>query len=397
MSDLFSCPPFLTLGRSRYLPHGESSTPVRVSAERPSGLRTQVRLQCPRCPGVYGMMNGRGELIYVGKAKRLRARLLSYFRSKSRDPKAGRILDHTRSLLWESVPSEFTALLRELELIQRWRPRFNVQGQPGRRRPAYICIGREPAPYVFLARIPPAGALVSFGPIPSSWRAGEAVRRLNDSYRLRDCSQSHELVFTDQSELYPVERTAGCLRYEIGTCLGPCIGACSRQAYRAKVRAARAFLSGADVSLLGELEREMRLAARDQEFERAASLRDKLEQLRWLHEHLDRLRCGRLHECVIYPVSGQAGPVFWYVISGGRIRTVLRAPYSAVDRQNVTAALEVVCEENVGKNAPAPPNRVEEVLLLMRWFRRYPAEAVRLRTPEKLLSDCRNYSSPEPS
>src|SRR5207245_3863369 len=86
-----------------------------VTGKRPSRLRDKVRRHGPRRPGVYGMVDGRGELIYVGKAKSLRTRLLSYFRTNSRDPKAGRILQHTRAIVWEPAPSEFAALLRELE------------------------------------------------------------------------------------------------------------------------------------------------------------------------------------------------------------------------------------------------------------------------------------------
>ena len=80
---------------------------VAIRGRRPSRLREQVRSACPRLPGVYGMVDRRGELIYVGKAKCLRSRLLSYFRPKSRDPKAGKILRHTRRLLWEPGFSEF--------------------------------------------------------------------------------------------------------------------------------------------------------------------------------------------------------------------------------------------------------------------------------------------------
>src|SRR5262249_59620109 len=107
------------------------------------------------------------ELIYVGKAKCLRSRLLSYFRPRSRDPKAGRIVEHTFVIAWELATSEFAALLRELELIRRWQPRFNVQGQPyRRRRRVYVCVGRRPAPYVFTAAAPPRTARDIFGPVP---------------------------------------------------------------------------------------------------------------------------------------------------------------------------------------------------------------------------------------
>ena len=78
---------------------------------RPSRLRAAVRQECPRLPGVYGMMDEVGELIYVGKAKCLRSRLLSYFRPKSRDPKAGRIVGDARVVAWEPAHGEFAALL----------------------------------------------------------------------------------------------------------------------------------------------------------------------------------------------------------------------------------------------------------------------------------------------
>src|SRR6516162_7336209 len=80
-----------------------------VTGRRTSQLRSEIRRLCPRKPGVYGMLDRHGELIYVGKAKNLRARLLSYFRRRSRDPKAGRILRRTRRLVWEIAASEFAA------------------------------------------------------------------------------------------------------------------------------------------------------------------------------------------------------------------------------------------------------------------------------------------------
>src|SRR5262249_52553803 len=154
-------------------------------------------------------------------------------------------------------------------------PRFNVHGQPSRRRHTYVCLGRQPAPYLFLNARPPAGVLAAFGPVPAGRRTRESVRRLNDGFLLRDCPPTQEVVFADQEELFPVVRAAGCLRFEIGTCLGPCAAACSRAAYGAQVHAARAFLEGTDQSLLEVLERDMTAAAAAEAFERAAALRDK--------------------------------------------------------------------------------------------------------------------------
>jgi excinuclease ABC subunit C len=297
-----------------------------IHGHRPSRLREKVRKRCPRQPGVYGMVDASGELIYVGKAKCLRSRLLSYFRPNSRDPKAGRIIENTFVIAWELATSEFAALLRELELIRRWQPRFNVQGQPNRRRRTYVCVGREPAPYLFLSPKPPGTAFAGFGPVPSGVTAREGVRRLNDWFRLRDCPQAQEMLFADQSELFPLERTPGCSRHEIGQCLGPCAAACSRGAYTDAVGSALAFLEGRDASPLERIEGDMNAASAALQFERAAALRDKLAALQWLTDHL-----ARLHEAArqsfVYAVPSADGPDLWYAIHGGRVRAVLPAPH----------------------------------------------------------------------
>src|SRR5581483_417173 len=181
-----------------------------------------------------------------------------------------RILDHTRAIVWEYAPTEFAALLRELELIRRWKPVYNVQGLPGRRRVVYIALGRKPAPYLFVTRQPAADLLACYGPLNGGNRVADAVRRLNDLFRLRDCDQSQKMHFADQGELFPVLRPAGCLRYEIGTCSGPCVAGVTRPGYGRQVRAARALLDGADDGVLTKLEQAMAEASANLAFERAA-------------------------------------------------------------------------------------------------------------------------------
>ena len=175
MNGLFSRLAFTGFGPLAFSPLAAPALTV-VNARRPARLRDKVRTGGPRRPGVYGMVDAAGELIYVGKAKCLRSRLLSYFRPNSRDPKAGRTLEHTLTIVWEPAPSEFAALLRELELIRRWQPRCNVHGQPRRYRRTYLCVGRPPAPYVFLAARPPATAKFAFGPVPGGETARTAAR-----------------------------------------------------------------------------------------------------------------------------------------------------------------------------------------------------------------------------
>jgi excinuclease ABC subunit C len=388
VDGLFPRPVFKGFGPNGLHSTAEAPTMVRMEAVQPGRLRKCVREQAPRGQaGVYGMVNARGELIYVGKAKCLRTRLLSYFRRNSRDPKAGRILQHTRALVWESVPSEFAALLRELELIQRFRPRFNVHGQPLRRRRTYVCIGRPPAPYLFLTSKPTGRASVCFGPVPASEAAREAVRRLNDWFGLRDCPQSQEMAFADQRELFPLLRAAGCLRYEIGTCLGPCAGGCTRSGYTQRVRAARAFLAGTNLGLLDELKVEMDAASVALDFERAASLRDKWQTLNWLRRQIDRWREVREQEPFLYPVRGADNRDTWYLIQGGRVVAALSAPQNEKERNARADEIDKLYRKRKKAAAgPVPADEVDSVLLVAAWFRKHPQEAGKRLDLNKLLA-----------
>jgi excinuclease ABC subunit C len=388
VKGLFARQAFTGFGPFSLGPGGEPASLQVVKARRPGRLRTLMRRDCPRLPGVYGMVNEKGELIYVGKAKNLRARLLSYFRPKSREEKAGRILKNTRLLAWEVAPSEFAALLRELELIQRWQPRFNVQGQPRHRRCVYVCVGRRPAATAFLAAQPPRTAFAHFGPVPSGFRTREAVRRLNDWFRLRDCPQSQEMTFADQPELFALPLAPGCIRHEIGNCLGPCAAACSRDDYAANVRSVLAFLRGEELSPLGMLEREMTAASASLEFERAAALRDKLDSLTWLCEHLRRVREASRHS-FIYPVRGHDERELWYLIQGGRVCAVVPSPQDDVSRCAAAKRLEDVYQREKSCFGPPGLGEIDGVLLVAAWFRRRQEEHQRILEPAAALSACR--------
>ena len=386
MKGLFARQTFAGFGPSLLASADETPPMHSVRGTRPGRLRAGVRLECPRLPGVYGMLNEAGELIYVGKAKCLRSRLLSYFRTKSRDPKAGRILKNTCVVAWEPAHGEFAALLRELELIRRWRPRFNVQGQPNRRRRTYVCVGREPAPYVFLSPRPPGTAFACFGPVPAGFHAHEAVRRLNDWFRLRDCSQAQKMIFADQGDLFPILRPAGCLRHEINACLGPCAAACTRGDYSLAVRAVIRFLEGADAAPLESLELDMQEAAAGQAFERAALLRDKWQALHWLSGHLERLRQACRRSCV-YPAVGRDGARdHWHIIHNGSVRAVTRAPHDDAGHATAAKALANVYDRAV--SAPPGPDEIDGVLLVAAWFRRHGAEMERTLEPVAARTLC---------
>jgi excinuclease ABC subunit C len=334
------------------------------------------------------MLNPHGELIYVGKAKCLRARLLSYFRPRSRDRKAGRILAQTGAIAWEVGPDEFAALHRELELIRRWRPRLNVQGQPHGRRFTFVCLGRSPAPFAFLTRQPPRGAL-AFGPIRAGEQAREAVRRVNDAFLLRDCAQSQEMLFADQRELFPVLRSAGCLRHEIGTCLGPCTAACTSKEYAARVRAARAFLEGQNKKFMARLEQELTAASTALGFERAAALRDKWQALAWLHDQLEQVRRLRADGSFVYQIQGQVGEL-WYLIHHGSTVAAVRAPRDSQTRGAAANRIKALYQGHDAQELLDSVEHLNGMFLVASWFRRYPQERRHLLRPEQALSRCRS-------
>ena len=388
---LFECDPFAGFGPSRFHPSDEcpASHPVRGRGE--SKLLALVREHTPRNSGIYGMLDSRNRLIYVGKAKNLRARLLSYFRKNSRDPKAGRILQHTRALLWEPAADEFAALLRELELIRRFRPRFNVQGQPGQRRYVYICLGKSPAAHVYLSRLPTGKEVACYGPLVGYQKASDAMRRLNDWFRLRDCPSTQRMVFADQSTLFPTENSAKCLRYDIGNCLGPCGGLCTQKHYSANVRAARAFLDGRDRTMLDTLTERMQTAASELRFEQAMALRDRLQSLTWLQERLAFLRSARRANSFIYPLTGPDERVVWYLIHHGEVQAAVREPTTPAAAATAAALIEAAF-------AVRPPiggiddRCVDSVLLVTGWFRRHPDEKPKLLTCDAALTACKSIT-----
>jgi excinuclease ABC subunit C len=135
---------FVDFGADSLLPYPRQ--PVhRIEGANSGELRAGVRRLMPKSPGVYGMIDPLGRLVYVGKSKCLRNRVLSYFLPNNEEDKAGRIVQSTSTIVWEPQPSEFAALLREQSMIRQYQPRFNVQGIPRRQQPVYVCLGRQPA------------------------------------------------------------------------------------------------------------------------------------------------------------------------------------------------------------------------------------------------------------
>ncbi|HTW77821.1 MAG TPA: excinuclease ABC subunit UvrC [Thermoplasmata archaeon] len=243
----------------------------QLAAASGEGFRTG-----PDAPGVYLFRSPRGEVIYVGKARSLRRRVLDHLRAKIE--KDGTIVAQSASVEFVPTATEREALLLEASLIKQYQPPSNVLLKDDKSYPYLAVTSGEAFPRILLVRNPKRtpGTLL-FGPYTSAREARGVERLLGDLFRLRRCVR------------LPKD---ACLYYHLGVCSAPCIGAISPEAYRADVDRAVQILRGQAALVRSEVEGEMRKAAQHEEFERAAILRDALQGLGALSERQSVLGRG---------------------------------------------------------------------------------------------------------
>ena len=344
-----------------------------VGAASPDGLRNKIVQSCPRVPGVYGMMDRKGQLIYVGKSKSLRSRLLSYFAPSNAAEKGGRIIENARVIQWETQPSEFAAIVREQHLIRAFSPRWNVQGVPKRQRPVYLCLGRTPA-YFFIAPTPPENCIGVEGPFFGAGRMRRAVDSLNKVFKLRDCSQKQVFHFAEQMQLFDLEHRPGCLRLELGTCVGPCASACTRQQYDVQVNAAESFLDGFNNEPLTVVRDQMQQAINNRQYELAGRAHETIKSLEYVDRKLSMLASARRKYTFIYAVPGYDGCGSWYLIHSGEIADVLAAPRNRDQCAALQPKLEqwaAVTSNRLDRGHGAYPHTLQ---LVASWFRKNRGE-----------------------
>ena len=332
-------------------------------------------------PGIYRMLSSTGEVLYVGKSKRVRTRLLSYFRCAYPEEKGARILREADTIDWEYTPSEFAALLRELRLIKTYRPRLNVAMTRDALHYSFIKLTRGPAPKLMVVRVASADdASIYYGPFVGAQRVGEALRELSDVLMLRDCKTEMKMHFSDQQELFQIfPRTPGCIRFEIGKCLGPCVGGCSIDEYEQRVGMVRAFLDGSNDGPIEMLRGKMDEASDRLEFERAASYRDKLGRLEALREQFGRLRFAVEKLSFVYTVKGFDGEDKVYLVKRGLVRAELDKPRTSWQREKLKRLAEEMFRAKEKPTTSVPTHEIDELLLLSSWFRRFPAEMTRTK------------------
>ena len=270
--------------------------------------------EIPTSPGVYRFSDKHGRVLYIGKAKNLRARLSNYFQPlHSLMPRTQRMLALAARVDWTVVATDTESLVLEHTWITEFKPPFNVQFKDDKTYPYLAVTLREEAPRLIITRNERIKGARYFGPYPKVWALRETTQLLQQAFPIRTCNEAD----------YKRAMSSGrpCLAGQIGRCHGPCSQLLTIAEHRERVDELVAFLAGGDTGHLRELQRRMRDAAAEQRYEEAAKLRDQVRAV----EHVMEKNSIVLGMDVNLDVFGLradelAAAAHQFIIRGGRIR-----------------------------------------------------------------------------
>ncbi len=223
----------------------------------------------PQLPGVYIMLDEKGEVIYVGKAKRLKNRVVSYFRGEHL-PKVAAMVDKVRDFNVIVASSEFEALILENSLIKRHRPHYNILLKDDKGYPFIRIDRREPYPQLTVSRSAPKDGASYYGPFGGRYQTREIIAAIRQTLLLPDCARR-----------FPrdIGRERPCLKFQMGSCAGWCRSGPTQEDYRARIEQASLILEGRSAELIESLHEKMEQAAEELRFEQAAALRDRIRSV----------------------------------------------------------------------------------------------------------------------
>ncbi len=284
------------------LPEADTGTDLQLAAgadetSLAEGRAAIVRYaaQAPLRPGVYRMIDGRGDVLYVGKAKNIKKRIAAYARPAGHDGRIERMIGATRTLEFIVTRTETEALLLEANLIKRLRPRFNVVLRDDKSFPYIVVTTDHWAPQLLKHRGARQRQGHYYGPFASVWAVNRTINALQRAFLLRSCSDP-----------FFESRTRPCLLYQIKRCSAPCTREIDFKDYSVLVREADSFLSGRSKSVKDQLAGEMEKASAALDFERAAIYRDRLAALSAIQGHQGVNPRG-VEEADVFAVHQQGG------------------------------------------------------------------------------------------
>jgi excinuclease ABC subunit C len=333
----------------------------------------------PAKPGVYLMKDREERILYVGKAINLRARVRSYFHtSASQSPKIQRLVAAIADIDFIITASELEALILESNLIKRHKPKYNVRLKDDKRYPYIKVAWQEDFPKVLVVRRMEQDGARYFGPFTAAWAVQQTLHTLRPVFPYLTCNR----IITGQDE-------RACLYLDIGRCLGPCIGAASKEEYRAMIDGLCRFLEGKSDEIVAELEARMKAASEQWDFEQAAIHRDQLTAIQRVIERQKIVSAAMADQDVIAfaRADGDACVQVFFIRHGrliGREYFVLDGTAEETDTEIVASFVKQFYDEA----AYVPPEillpqEIDEALVIQEWLRSRRGHKVVLKAPRR--------------
>jgi excinuclease ABC subunit C len=333
----------------------------------------------PEKPGVYIMKNAAGEIIYVGKAIILKNRVRSYFQERGdQSHKTRKLVSQIADLEWIVVDSELEALILEMNLIKKHRPRFNIRLKDDKRYPYIKVHLADPFPKVTVTRQMVNDGSQYFGPYTSVWAVHQTLDVLRHIFPYLTCDR--EITGKDARP---------CLYYDIKLCTGPCIGAIDHKGYRQLIADLCAFLDGHTDPIVDRLRREMTAASEQMLFEKAATLRDQINAIDRVVEKQKVITSDQRDSDVlaIARADGEACVQIFFIRNG----KLIGREYFILEGTEETPDAEVIGEfmkQFYSEAATIPeqvllPNEIEEAQIIKQWMKsRRGGQKVELYVPK---------------
>ncbi len=332
----------------------------------------------PAKPGCYLMKNDAGQVIYVGKAVNLRARVRSYFHSAtSQDVKTRQLVRQINDIEWIVVDSELEALILEMNLIKKHRPRFNVRLKDDKRYPYIKIHWQDPFPKVTVTRQMVQDGSRYYGPYTSVWAVHQTLDVLRRIFPYLTCDR----VITGE------DRRA-CLYYDIKLCAAPCIGAINQAGYRQIIEDLGAFLEGKTEPIVARLRQEMEQAAQELRFEQAASRRDQIDAIEKVVERQKVISIEAMDSDVIAlaRADGEACVQIFFVRCGKLIGSEYFILEGSEDESDAGVVSQFLTQFYAEAAAVPPqvllPHEIEEARIVKQWLNtRRGGQKVELTVP----------------
>jgi excinuclease ABC subunit C len=334
----------------------------------------------PAKPGCYLMKNAEGTIIYVGKAISLKNRVRSYFHADaSHDNKTRRLVREINLIEWIVVGSELEALILEMNLIKRHRPKYNIRLKDDKRYPYIKIHWGEPYPKVTVTRQMLEDGARYFGPYTSAWAVYQTLDVLRRVFPYLTCDRD----ITGQDK-------RACLYHDIKLCTAPCIGAISQEGYRQMISDLMSFLEGHSEAIVERLQNEMDRAAEELRFEKAAAVRDQMKAILSIIERQKVVFASDYKDSDVIAMARADGEacVQIFFIRGGKL---IGREYFILEGTEDTADAEVMSgfvQQFYTEAASVPqqlllPGQIEEAQIIGQWLRtRRGGEKVELFVPK---------------